>query len=1605
MLSEDDAEIVIHGSKVLARLLVTHGPGYASKFSGKTGGFVIMADRLKRWWDIPTLWPICFSILFGYDVAEINFDRNFDFFSLIDIFGKSKIVYPDVVLVLGAMIQRAIKDVVHQQAHPESPHVSGSQSAAEASPKPLGNGRRARARSMELQDALEEIASPQSEGQRQATRGVVLQTVVRFLTDLHATSQNFRDFALSSDYLRLLLSGLYPAIVSTDAVTPETELESQGSVLNFDGGDVIIRPVGASTPAPIVRTSGTVSAGVPPPAVTARRGTPLRKASSFILLSSEQQQQNPKVQPSPTRLAPVLSPKKRNFPTSPQNQNAVIEGVLELAINVLLDQVLQRRDFTSFGLFLKIPPGFQEHQAYFESYILRNTITHLANAIQLQMKTICEPRILTNMARFTTHITDAFFEGWFMGGENSLMEISGMLLEYLQRDEIAKLKSVRLCSQAVATIRRCFLKVILLKLSAIDDPQTTDAEADDHMHKILIWQPALLGCLTGDDEQMRLIWYQLYAKLVDERESIRLWAASILRIMMVQKPDESSNVLAQFVTPEQKSLTEDFEKLTEVDNEAFVSWVDQHRVSLDALFIGGMMKSWEDWVLVENQKSTESVTSRLARRKEQLRAWHNQDLLNESTIIRHDMGNGSWMKSIFNTEHIKHQRLMQDQQDDMAYTSSTYTKMERDLTRPGGVFSEGGSGMKWRLDPTEGRNRMRLRLLPDFSGKHEEYQPKRRGTDQLSSSALRRDSANKSPSQSAKSTKSTSPSQPLDVSSAANATAPPISAEPGNLDNDAESVVAPEDDFELVEDPNDPNDGEDNFEDRNRKVMRRLQQGDKVQAVYNVSRIVGLEPCNGILIVGKDALYIMDNVFQCATGEIVNAWQAPPDERDPFAQIIMGGKSWSETKQSNTRREQESRSWRWQDVISVSKRRFLFRDVAIEVFFTDGRSYLLTAFNPGTRDELCTRLLAKAPHSGRPTMLPNPEDAWRLDSLRVVDEQPQSLGSKFGSLFNASPLTPVMKKWQRGEISNFHYLMLINTMAGRTFNDLTQYPVFPWVLADYTSDELDLNNPGSFRDLSKPMGSQTPRRVGGFHENFRALVEMGDTPYHYGTHYSSAMIVASYLIRLPPFVQSYILLQGGNFDHADRLFHSIPGAWKSASCNNKTDVRELTPEFFCLPEFLTNVNGYNFGTKESTGERVDSVTLPPWAKGDPKLFIAKHREALECPHVSRNLHQWIDIIFGYKQQGEAAVDAMNVFHPLSYRGAKDLDSIEDAQERAIAVETIHNFGQTPHQLFTKPHPPREYTLSPGKRLDVCVEQLTRSTYPLVECHERVSSLIYTTKLDRLLCAAPFRLNFAPYDKYLEWGYADNSVRFFFMENRRLAGLFENLHQGQISTAMFADSKTLVVAGEDCVITVHTVVTAPGKPVELQPRSPLHGHRTPVTTLAASKSLSTLVSVSEGQTFVWDLNRLTLLRKLPFYRPVECARINDVTGEIMLCSGPNVVLYSLNGSLILDQKVCAFVEDYVHSCAFYEGYGSEWVESFMVLTGHSKGVVNVWRRIERGGKWALGLVRRLEGEGSGITCVEARVSGVFTGDEDGRVVSSIPLRIPLCPYPISRLQAG
>jgi len=93
------------------------------KFSEKTNGFTIMRHQLKRWWHVPSLWPVCFSILFGYDVAKLDLERSFDLFGFLDLFASQaevNVVCPDILTVIAGMIQAGLKTVNGKASKPKS---------------------------------------------------------------------------------------------------------------------------------------------------------------------------------------------------------------------------------------------------------------------------------------------------------------------------------------------------------------------------------------------------------------------------------------------------------------------------------------------------------------------------------------------------------------------------------------------------------------------------------------------------------------------------------------------------------------------------------------------------------------------------------------------------------------------------------------------------------------------------------------------------------------------------------------------------------------------------------------------------------------------------------------------------------------------------------------------------------------------------------------------------------------------------------------------------------------------------------------------------------------------------------------------------------------------------------------------------------------------------------------------------------------------------------------------------------------------------------------------------------------------------------------------
>jgi hypothetical protein len=437
-------------------------------------------------------------------------------------------------------------------------------------------------------------------------------------------------------------------------------------------------------------------------------------------------------------------------------------------------------------------------------------------------------------------------------------------------------------------------------------------------------------------------------------------------------------------------------------------------------------------------------------------------------------------------------------------------------------------------------------------------------------------------------------------------------------------------------------------------------------------------------------------------------------------------------------REQRMRRRRWKlDCISaIYLRRYRLRDSAIEIFFRKGKHRNVFFDFGHTRDDAKLRN-----EFSRSLNTAAPSNAFKqtinMNTFRVVYDH------------------GIQEKWLSGKMSNFDYLMALNTIAGRTFNDLCQYPVMPWILNDYTSEKLDLTNPAIYRDLSKPMGALNETRLKEFLDRFNSFEEnvtSGIPAFMYGSHYSTMVgVVLHFLVRLQPYASLHKEMQNGHFDVPDRLFSSIPRSF-AHNTTQLSEVKEITPEWFTTPDMFRNINNFDFGLTQD-GELIADVELPTWAK-TAEDFVKIHREALESDYVSEHLHEWIDLIFGYKQRGPDAVDAYNVFYYLTYYGAVDHYEIKDEVIRKATELQIAHFGQVPVQLFKVPHPARKVSgpnavlpLTRPMKRSFAVNDIHHFTSPITEEEQIVftapSTLVYrksqsviiscSVLVDRVLC--------------------------------------------------------------------------------------------------------------------------------------------------------------------------------------------------------------------------------------------------------------------------------
>jgi hypothetical protein len=81
-------------------------------------------------------------------------------------------------------------------------------------------------------------------------------------------------------------------------------------------------------------------------------------------------------------------------------------------------------------------------------------------------------------------------------------------------------------------------------------------------------------------------------------------------------------------------------------------------------------------------------------------------------------------------------------------------------------------------------------------------------------------------------------------------------------------------------------------------------------------------------------------------------------------------------------------------------------------------------------------------------------------------------------------------------------------------------------------------------------------------------------PYMYGSHFSNILYVSYYLIRIFPFTNISIEIKGDSFDIPDKLFINFYKSFINSTIH-RSDIREIIPQFFYLPEMFININKLN----------------------------------------------------------------------------------------------------------------------------------------------------------------------------------------------------------------------------------------------------------------------------------------------------------------------------------------------------------------------------------------------------------------------------------------------
>ncbi|KAL5108597.1 WD repeat-containing protein 81 [Taenia crassiceps] len=223
----------------------------------------------------------------------------------------------------------------------------------------------------------------------------------------------------------------------------------------------------------------------------------------------------------------------------------------------------------------------------------------------------------------------------------------------------------------------------------------------------------------------------------------------------------------------------------------------------------------------------------------------------------------------------------------------------------------------------------------------------------------------------------------------------------------------------------------------------------------------------------------------------------------------------------------------------------------------------------------------------------------------------------------------VLSGWILRKVSNYDYLMYINRLAGRKAGDATASAVLPWV-TDFSSPQDGAQH---LRDLTRTKFRLTK----GEHQLDATYLHLEQSDpsalSRKGSNVES--FLPHHLLDMMPNLAYYTYkARQTSVENLQRYVRPVYRPEEFPTSLQRlyaTTPEECIPEFFTDPSIFTSIH-----------PDMPDLQLPEWFSGSASDFLHYHRSILESDAVSANLHHWIDLTFGFKLLGEAAVNAKNV---------------------------------------------------------------------------------------------------------------------------------------------------------------------------------------------------------------------------------------------------------------------------------------------------------------------------------------------------------------------------